>query len=123
QYFPSLDYLIEVLDQACATLRPGGAIFLGDVRSLPLLDLFHTSVELARAPAARTAAQLRRRIRHAIARENELVIDPRFFRTLGRGGARIGSLVCDAVLTKRGRHHMELTQVRYDAILRRSDLA
>uniref|UniRef100_UPI003B3A4898 amino acid adenylation domain-containing protein n=1 Tax=Longimicrobium sp. TaxID=2029185 RepID=UPI003B3A4898 len=36
QYFPDLDYLLRVLDGAAAALRPGGRIFLGDVRSLPL---------------------------------------------------------------------------------------
>ncbi|HST57799.1 MAG TPA: AMP-binding protein, partial [Longimicrobium sp.] len=50
QYFPDLDYLLRVLEGATAALRPGGRIFMGDVRSLPLLGAFHASVELARAP-------------------------------------------------------------------------
>ena len=50
QYFPDLDYLLRVLEGAAAALRPGGRIFLGDVRSLPLAGAFHASVELARAP-------------------------------------------------------------------------
>ena len=37
QYFPSMHYLLRVLDGALALLEPGGALFLGDVRSLPLL--------------------------------------------------------------------------------------
>ena len=50
QYFPDLDYLLRVLEGAAAALRPGGRIFVGDVRSLPLAGAFHASVELARAP-------------------------------------------------------------------------
>ncbi|MFL5380981.1 MAG: amino acid adenylation domain-containing protein, partial [Longimicrobiaceae bacterium] len=32
QYFPDLDYLLRVLEGAAAALRPGGRIFVGDVR-------------------------------------------------------------------------------------------
>ena len=35
----------------CGPWRPGGAVFVGDVRSLPLLEAFHASVELFQAPA------------------------------------------------------------------------
>ena len=49
QYFPGVDYLLRVLDGATAALAPGGTLFVGDVRSLPLLEAFHASVELAQA--------------------------------------------------------------------------
>jgi hypothetical protein len=39
-YFPSVYYLIEVLRQAAELLVPGGVIFLGGLRSLPLLSCF-----------------------------------------------------------------------------------
>ena len=51
QYFPSLDYLSRVLTEAARVIRPGGAIYVGDVRSLRLLKAFRASVELSRAPA------------------------------------------------------------------------
>ena len=46
QYFPSADHLVKVLEGAAKVVRPGGAIFVGDVRSLPLLEAFDTSIEL-----------------------------------------------------------------------------
>ena len=39
QYFPGIDYLARVLEGAVRAVRPGGAVFVGDVRSLPLLVL------------------------------------------------------------------------------------
>src|SRR5205807_805833 len=50
QYFPDVRYLMNVLRLALGALAPGGAVFVGDVRSLPLLEAFATSVELAQAP-------------------------------------------------------------------------
>ena len=47
QYFPDLDYLLRVLEGCFGLLRPGGAVLLADLRSLPLLGAFHASVELA----------------------------------------------------------------------------
>jgi len=49
QYFPSLDYLLRVLEGAVRAVAPGGFIFIGDVRSLPLLSAFHASVQLYQA--------------------------------------------------------------------------
>ncbi len=46
QYFPSADYLLKVLREAVRVTRPGGNIFIGDVRSLPLLEAYHASVQL-----------------------------------------------------------------------------
>ncbi|HEX7772769.1 MAG TPA: amino acid adenylation domain-containing protein, partial [Pyrinomonadaceae bacterium] len=54
QYFPSLDYLTTVLEQAANAVKPGGTIYVGDVRSLPLLEAFHVSVELYRAPSSQS---------------------------------------------------------------------
>ncbi|MCA1992517.1 MAG: condensation domain-containing protein, partial [Coleofasciculus sp. S288] len=41
QYFPSIDYLLQVLEGAVKAIASGGFIFIGDVRSLPLLQAFH----------------------------------------------------------------------------------
>ncbi len=78
QYFPDLPYLLSVLEGAVRSVAPAGVVFVGDVRSLPLLEAFHTSVELYRSAPNLTAAALRDRVRRAIAAEGELVIDPMF---------------------------------------------
>ena len=49
QYFPSTDYLLQVLKHAVRATSPEGQIFIGDVRSLPLLRAYHASVQLYKA--------------------------------------------------------------------------
>src|SRR5262249_55416607 len=34
QYFPGVDHLLRVLEQAVRAVRPGGVVFVGDVRNL-----------------------------------------------------------------------------------------
>src|SRR5437764_1707940 len=82
QYFPGIDYLRTVLEQAVERVTPGGRIMVGDVRSLPLLEAYHTSVQLFQAPADLPLAQLQQRIQAHMAKEEELLIDPAFFLAL-----------------------------------------
>ena len=49
QCFPGSGYLERVLRAAVAAVRPGGHVFVGDLRSLALWEAFHASVEVARA--------------------------------------------------------------------------
>ncbi|MEV8019184.1 amino acid adenylation domain-containing protein [Streptomyces sp. NPDC086554] len=114
QYFPSADYLLDVLRQAVDAVPDGGHVFLGDLRSLPLLDLFHTSVQAHRAPANMRIAELRSRIRRQSALDPELCVDPRLFRELAARWARVAQV---RVLPKRGRHDNELNHYRYDVVL------
>ncbi|HEX3530471.1 MAG TPA: amino acid adenylation domain-containing protein, partial [Thermoanaerobaculia bacterium] len=114
QYFPSVDYLVRVLEGAVAAAAPGGAVFVGDVRSLPLLTAFHAAVELAQAPAERGAAELRSRVRRRFEDEEELVVDPAFFAALARRLPGVRA----RIQLKRGRAANELTRFRYDAVLR-----
>ncbi|MFZ6028539.1 MAG: amino acid adenylation domain-containing protein [Chloroflexota bacterium] len=115
QYFPDLDYLAEVLEGAVNAVADGGSIFVGDVRNLPLLQSFHTSVEFYRAPSDLTIKQLKKKIERDIALEQELVIDPAFFTALKRVWPRVSQV---EIYLKRGRYHNELTRFRYDVILR-----
>jgi SAM-dependent methyltransferase len=113
QYFPSIEYLQDVLQQAARVVAPGGHIFVGDVRHLGLLRTFHGAVQLAKAPIQARAGWLKRRIDLAIQQERELVIDPLFFFGLSRS---IRSLTGVDVLLKRG-SNSELTRYRYDVLL------
>ncbi|WP_072620080.1 non-ribosomal peptide synthetase [Spirulina major] len=119
QYFPSLDYLITVLGQAIATLDPtGGTIFIGDVRSLPLLEAFHASIQLHQASDALTTAQLQRRIERKVQFDKELVIDPDFFAALP---TQFPAITQVTVLIKRGAAHHEMNKYRYDVALQVGD--
>ncbi|MFI6151644.1 amino acid adenylation domain-containing protein [Kitasatospora sp. NPDC051170] len=114
QYFPSVEYLLEVLERAVAAMPAGGHVFLGDLRSLPLLELFHTSVQAHKAPAAMRIAELRSRVRRAVANEPELCLDPRLFEEIGQRWPGIREV---RILPKRGRYRNELSCFRYDVVL------
>ena len=114
QYFPDLDYFLQVLTGAVETAGPVGSVFLGDLRSLPLLESFHTSVQLFRASNTTTVAELQKLVRKSVAQEGELVIDPDFFQAVR---TRIPGIQRVEVQLKRGRHQNELTRFRYDVTL------
>lgn len=115
QYFPSVDYLFRVLEGAIRVASPSAMIFVADVRSLPLLEAFHTSVQLYRAPANLSKAELQQRIQRQIVREKQLVIDPDFFPALQQHFEKISRV---EVFLQRGRYENELTKFRYDVVIR-----
>ena len=114
QYFPSIGYLRAVLENAIRAAAPGASIFVGDVRSLPLLPAFCASVELHRANVSLTVRELRRRIRRRRSQEKELVIDPAFFVALKEALPEIREI---RIRPKGSRFHNELTLFRYDVII------
>ncbi|MEG4277791.1 amino acid adenylation domain-containing protein [Microcoleus sp. MON1_C1] len=114
QYFPNIDYLVQVLEGAVKATAPGGFIFIGDVRSLPLLAAFHASVQLYQAEPSLAAEQLQQRVQMQIFQETELVIDPDFFGALKQRFPQIDGVEIQLI---RGSYHNELTDFRYNAIL------
>ena len=114
QYFPNAEYLIRVLRRASELVEDGGHIFVGDVRSLDHLELFHTAIELQQSPAPLGAVALRARVERRSAHESELVLSERFFEALTD---RIPRLAYVTVQLKRGRARNELTAFRYDVVL------
>ncbi|MHC5741519.1 MAG: amino acid adenylation domain-containing protein [Nostoc sp.] len=114
QYFPTIDYLISVLEGAVQATAPGGFIFIGDVRSLPLLQAFHASVQLYQAEPSLTCFELQQRIQRQIFQETELVIDPDFFTAIKQRFPQINHV---QIQLMRGKHHNELTEFRYNVIL------
>ncbi|HUC10576.1 MAG TPA: amino acid adenylation domain-containing protein [Stellaceae bacterium] len=114
QYFPGIDYLLAVLDEAAKRLAPGGRIFLGDVRCLPLLEMFHASVEAYRASDTSPVSGIRQRIHERMSREEELLLDPQFFFALK---SRYPGLTHTEANLKRGKHCNELLRFRFDATL------
>ncbi|KPI15380.1 amino acid adenylation domain protein [Actinobacteria bacterium OK074] len=119
QYFPSADYLLDVIRKLTALLAPGGTLFLGDVRDLRLLRPLATAVQLHRAEAS-DAAQLRRAVEQAVRGEEELLVDPGYFTALPHHVDGIGAV---GIEVRRGRHHNELTRYRYDITLRKRPAA
>lgn len=114
QYFPDIHYLQAVLEKAASVVSSGGHIFIGDVRHLGLLPLFHGATQLAKAPPKASARWLKRKVSLAVEQDRELVIDPRFFLELPGSNPRISGV---EILLKRGQAHNELTRYRYDVVL------
>ena len=115
QYFPDIDYLSRVIEGTINALRPGGSIFLGDVRSLPLLEALHTSIQLHRPPPSMPIDILNQRIQKGIEQEEELVVDPSFFSSLK---LKLPQIKHVHVQPKRGSFLNELNLFRYDVVLR-----
>src|SRR5262249_48850342 len=113
-YFPGIDYLLRVLEGAVRATRPGGFVFVGDVRNLTLLEAFHASVQIHQAPETLPSEQLLQRIRKKAAQERELVIDPAIFTALK---GHLPQLRDVEVRLKRGLHRNEMTAFRYDVTL------
>ncbi|HVG91213.1 MAG TPA: amino acid adenylation domain-containing protein, partial [Alphaproteobacteria bacterium] len=114
QHFPDLEYLMRVLTGAVETLGRSGKIFIGDVRSYPLLEAIHTSAQLCEAADSLSSDALWYRVQKNIQQEGQLVISPDFFTALPQRLPQINRV---EINLKRGRVHNELTSFRYDVVL------
>ncbi|MDZ7965826.1 MAG: amino acid adenylation domain-containing protein [Nostoc sp. DedSLP03] len=115
QYFPSINYLLHVLEGSVNAVEPGGFVFVGDVRNFLLLEPLHASVELYKASDELTKVQLQQRVQKRLTQEKELVIDPAFFIALKQHIPKISHV---QIQPKRGRHsNNEVTKYRYDVTL------
>jgi natural product biosynthesis luciferase-like monooxygenase protein len=115
QYFPSADYLMQVLERVSRCLVDGGAVFLGDVRALEEQATFHTLVEVEKAPGASKAAALSQRIDERRALETELLVGVPFFHAVEQRVARLG---VERIQLKRGVFANEMRDFRSDVTLR-----
>jgi SAM-dependent methyltransferase len=120
QHFPDADYLLQVMEGAARAVRPGGWLFVGDVRNLTLLPAFAASLELFKAEDSLTRAELRGRVERRLRREKELFVDPAFFAALP---GRVPGVASAALRPRRGLHHNEMTRFHYDAVVRTGDPA
>ncbi len=114
QYFPTAEYLVDVLEKAVEAVRPGGCVFIGDVRSLPLLEAYHASIQLHKAPPTLPVTELNEIVRQRVSEEEELTVAPAFFSALRRHLPRISRVETHV---KRGQALNELTKFRYDVYL------
>ncbi|WP_149830615.1 non-ribosomal peptide synthetase [Streptomyces tailanensis] len=112
QYFPSGEYLVDVLRKVSDLLAPGGRIFVGDVRNLRLLRTLRAAVETRRSAGdeGEDKSALRAAVERSVRWEGELLLDPDFFAALDGFDAEIR--------LKRAAHHNELSRYRYDVVLR-----
>jgi amino acid adenylation domain-containing protein len=113
QYFPSIDYLTSVLEWATKVAN-GGRVFVGDVRDLSLLKVFHADVIHFRSNGEILPEDLASRAEHAVQRDRELVISPDFFANLPILFPQITRV---DIALRDGRYVNEMTRYRYDVTL------
>jgi amino acid adenylation domain-containing protein len=114
QYFPGVDYLLELIRRAVKLVKPGGFLFLGDIRSLALQEAFHASVQFERNGPAIPKGQLAEQVRQQMGRESELLLEPAFFQVLPKDQPAITGV---EISLKRGTFQNELTAFRYNVVL------
>ena len=112
QYFPSCDYLLDVLRQAMTLLNGQGPLFIGDVRDARLLDLLHYDIQKFQQPDAAFSA-LYAAAQQARLQDKELLIYPDFFLSFAKAYPQ---LAVDLQI-KAGRHSSEMHNYRYDVTL------
>lgn len=113
QYFPSVQYFLNVMDDFFRVLEDGGSIFLGDIRNKNLATHFHALVENAKSKEIGTG-DFHVKVAQRVHRDSEFLIDPELFRYLKLKYPQISNV---RILIKRGMEANELTQFRYDVII------
>ncbi len=113
QYFPSVDYLISMLEWATKAVDRG-RVYLGDLRNLSLLEVFHADVIHFRADGRISPAELAGRAARAMRSDRELVIAPEFFADLPSLFPQITRV---DVTLRDGRYVNEMTRYRFDVTL------
>jgi len=114
QYFPDVNYFLDVLQHAVRMTRDGGVVFIGDVRNFKLLEVFHAVIQLGVSPAGLSATELLDNIQRYATVERELLIDPLLFYKFASGCERITHV---RIMPKNGCAQNELIDFRYDICL------
>jgi len=114
QYFPSVEYLLQVIEESIRVVKPGGMIFLGDIRSRPLMKAFHSSVQLYQATPSLSRQQLLEKIDIKMEQETELLVSPELFVALKEKHPEITHV---QIRLQRGTEHNELNKYRYSVML------
>jgi amino acid adenylation domain-containing protein len=119
QYFPSESYLMSIIEWASQVVKEG-RIFIGDVRDLALLNVFHADIVHYKSRPDTSDDELRRRAERSRQFERELVIAPEFFSNLPSVLPRIRRV---DIALRDGDYVNEMTRYRYDVTLHVGEVA
>jgi amino acid adenylation domain-containing protein/FkbM family methyltransferase len=114
QYFPGIDYLTSLIETLARRLPTGARIYIGDVRDLRLLRMFHVWTLQRQCAATTSKSRFRKLLADRIKLEKELVIHPAYFRNLHNSVARIQQVLIEP---KTGKFPNEFVRFRYDVFL------
>lgn len=113
QYFPNLEYLLAVLTETRRLLAPGGTVFLGDVRLLPLHGAFVAWRELANSNELTSRSKFAACCDERIVHEPELLLDPSLFDELVAHGVFADCWIA----ARNGDDDTEMDRFRGDVVL------
>ncbi|RMZ58791.1 amino acid adenylation domain-containing protein [Chryseobacterium nematophagum] len=113
QYFPDINYFIEVINKAMDLLSPSGKIFIGDIRDFKLQRHFYTEVHLHNTKIE-TELDLMMAVERDMMMEPELLISPDLFAVWSENRSDVATF---ETKIKEGNCINEMSQYRYDAIL------
>ena len=113
QYFPSLDYLFNVLKKLEQYVSSNSFIFLGDIRSFELQNLFYLDVINSRESNL-NKNELKNKIDFLKNRENEMFYHNNLFDILPK---LFNYINFNIVELKKGDYSNELNKYRYDVTL------
>ena len=116
QYFPSIQYLSDILKQAISKISDGGILFIGDVRNYALDANFYTSVALYNTykKEEKTINKIQQSVKNNMLLNIELSIHPQFFYNLIKNDPKVSYV---EILYKEGTYFNEMNLFRYDAII------
>lgn len=82
QYFPNIEYFVDVITKAIESITDGGHLFLGDLRIQGMQKIQHLSVAHFQHPDETSSESLRKLTENSIQQEEELVVDLALFAVL-----------------------------------------
>jgi ubiquinone/menaquinone biosynthesis C-methylase UbiE len=114
QYFPSGEYLTDVIKQAMQMMKSGGRIFLGDIRSYGLIEYHNTQRTLGSLPSHASVIDVRKALESFSITQTELLLNPSFFFRLQHSLQGIAHV---EILPKVMSWRNELSRYRYTVVL------
>ncbi|HEU4733659.1 MAG TPA: amino acid adenylation domain-containing protein, partial [Kofleriaceae bacterium] len=114
QYFPSAEYLARVIAEVARAMRPGGMIFVGDVRNLETAPAFYAQLALERAEPTTPREFVARSAARRAQMDTELVVSPAYFTQLA---AELPGVTSVELSLHEGRARNEMSMFRFNAVL------
>ncbi len=115
QYFPSLDYLKNLLFHLSDYIAEGGYLYLGDIRDFRSIDLFNASLAFYKSSENANISEINGVADRIALAETELLVSPAFFYHLANDTSRIAQV---RTSLRKGRQHNEMLKYRYDIVIR-----
>lgn len=109
QYFPSVEYLEDLILKAIENAQDKSVLFIGDVRDFRLLDTFHYVIATYNSKNIDKAEILR-----SARFDNELLISPHYFIRLKN---KLKNITHIDILAKYGQAEHEMNRFRYDVVI------